>query len=399
VADLLEGRAAVAHLLRRAGFGPSPKDRETLLRLPYGDAVARLLEGLDAPVPADPAGFDPYVPGAIQQTWLDRMASSEAPLAERLSLFWHGHFATSDAKIQDASLLWTQHRLFRGSGRLRFPDLVLAVSRDVAMVRWLDGNSNRAGHPNENYAREVQELFTLGRGNYSESDVREIARAFTGWGSRHHEFVYTAAFHDDGTKTFHGETGPFGGEDAVRILTALPACHRFLARKLLAHFSHPEPTDAEAAAVARVLEESGGDVRAALEAIFRAPRFRDRERHRALVRSPVEFVVAAVRACGATTVPAWTAQESLDRMGQILFRPPSVKGWTSGTGWLTAGAVVERLRTAQRLSREAPEAAARDVEDVAFDGDTPKAVAESLKGLEGADRIAAVLGSPEFQLA
>ena len=133
-------------------------------------------------------------------------------------------------------------------------DLVLGISKDVAMVRWLDGNSNRKGHPNENYGRELQELFTLGIGNYTETDIREIARAFTGWGSRHHDFVYSDEFHDHGEKTVHGKTGDLDGGDVVEILTELPACHRFIATKLLRFFSHPDPTPEEVAEIADVLE-------------------------------------------------------------------------------------------------------------------------------------------------
>lgn len=395
---LLEGRAAVGHLLRRVTFGPSPSEMAAWEGVPYEQAVDRLLATLDAAMPADPPGFDVYRPGAIQEAWIARMLGGEGAFAERLALFWHGHFATSDAKLQDSALMWAQHRLFRTQGAGRFADLVLAVSRDVAMIRWLDGNGNRAGHPNENYARELQELFTLGRGRYTEADVREVARAFTGWGSRHHQFVFTPAFHDAGPKSFHGATGALGGEDAVRVLTALPACHRFLADRLLRRFSHPEPTEAEVAELATVLQSSGGDVRAALRSMLLAPAFRDATHHRALVRSPVEFVVAALRATGVTSLPT-DAPGWLERMGQTLFRPPSVKGWTSGAGWLSAGGTVERLRAALQIASLATEDAVRDIDRTAFDGEVPPALSDALHPFSGRARVAVVLASPEFQLA
>ncbi|MGQ0614081.1 MAG: DUF1800 domain-containing protein [Planctomycetaceae bacterium] len=393
----MDEKAAVGHLLRRAGFGLSPADAETYRSLGYRRSVRRLLDELDEPAPPDPPSLDPYVPGAIQQAWLERMVSGRVPLAEKLALFWHGHFATSDAKVQEPALAWRQMQLFRAAGSGRFRDLVEGVSRDVAMIRWLDSNANRKGAPNENYARELQELFTLGIGNYTESDVREAARAFTGWGSRHHDFVFTDTFHDHGTKTVHGESGDLDGGDVVRILTGLPACHRFVAGRLLSFFSHAEPVESETAALADTLAASGGDLKAALFVLFHSPGFRATERHRCLVRGPVEVAVGALRAAGIEAVPRWV-HGSLDRMGQVLFRPPSVKGWTSGTGWLGSAAVVERLRNAARIAEAAPAAAAW-IEDVAYDGAAPSALRDALGGAGGPQRVALALGAPEFQLA
>jgi uncharacterized protein (DUF1800 family) len=394
--EMLEGRHAVAHLLRRAAFGPDADTWPAWRGLSFEAALGRLLDGLDSSPPADPEDFDPYHPGAIQQTWLERMRSGPAPLAEKLALFWHGHFATSNAKIQDAKLMWTQYQLFRAKGAGSFADLVLDVSRDVAMIRWLDGNANRKGHANENYGRELQELFTLGIGNYTETDIREIARAFTGWHSRHHDFVFRSSFHDDGEKTIHGRTGTFGGEDVVRILTELPVCAHFISRKLLRFFSHPDPTDEEVTALAETMRASGMDIRATLEALFRAPAFLRSSNQRSLVRSPVEFVIGALAAAGVTEVPSFV-HGSLDRMGQILFRPPSVKGWPSGTGWLSSGAVVERLGTAKRIAGLASEEAAANIVETAFEGVAPTGLSGAIEAVEGRDRVAFVLGCPAFQ--
>jgi uncharacterized protein (DUF1800 family) len=341
--------------------------------------------------------FDPYEPGAVQQAWLDRMVKGRAPLAEKLALFWHGHFATSDAKIQEPALMWRQYGLFRERGAGRFQALVEDVSRDVAMIRWLDGNANRKGTPNENYARELQELFTLGIGNYTETDVREVARAFTGWGSRHHEFVFTLEFHDAGPKTIHGETGAFDGADVVRILASKPACRAFLAGKLLRFFCHPEPTAAETAEIAEALEKTGGDVKSALFVLFLSPGFLDEGRHRALVKGPVETLVGALRAVGETSTPLWV-HGALERMGQILFRPPSVKGWPSGTAWLTSASVVERVKAARRLADAHAEAEAWVV-DLALDGVVPEGMQAPLAAARGPDKVALALASPEFQLA
>ncbi len=394
---MLEGKQAVAHLLRRTGFGPSAADWSSWSTLSYNDAVDRVLAQLDEPRPADPGDFDAYVPGSIQQVWLERMLAGTGAFAEKLALFWHGHFATSNAKIVDPELMWRQYALFRDKGAGSFRDLVKGVNRDVAMIRWLDGNANRKGHANENYARELQELFTLGIGNYTETDIREIARAFTGWGSRHHDFVIKKHFHDEGEKTVHGQTGNFDGDDVVDILVALPACPKFIAGKLLRFFSHPNPTKEEIAELAHVMRSKDLDIKATLEAMLRAPAFLDRKHYRSLVRGPTDFVIGALRAAGITEVPAYV-HGAVDRMGQILFRPPSVKGWTSGKGWLSSGAIVERLRVAGLIGAAAPPTAADNILEVAFQGDVPDTLRDTLRNLDRPKRIATILGGPEFQL-
>jgi len=399
----LEGPAAVGHLLRRAGFGPHADTWSAWSALPYDEAVDRVLAELDAPVTADPADFDVYVPGAIQQCWMERMLAAPSGFAEKLAFFWHGHFATSEAKIKDPQLMWTQYHLLRTHGGGSFRDLVRGITRDVAMVRWLDGNSNRAGQANENFARELQELFTLGIGNYTEQDIREIARAFTGWGSRHHDFTFRPHFHDAGQKTIHGKTGTFEGDEVVDLLVNLPACSRFIATKLLRFFSHPDPTADEVEALALVFRVSKLDVKATLAHLFRSEAFRSSAHQRVLVKSPIEFCIGALRCVAATEVPSWM-HGAVDRMGQILFRPPSVKGWTSGKGWMSSGAIVERLRSAQLVSRlpakNTRPARATAITSVALQDDMPAAMRTALEATtEPAARIALVLGAPEFQLS
>ncbi|MHC4450940.1 MAG: DUF1800 domain-containing protein [Planctomycetota bacterium] len=394
---LLDGKVAVGHLLRRAGFGVSTHDARGWYQLGYKAAVRRLLDELDEPAPLDPTDFDAYQPGAIQQLWLDRMIGGANPLGEKLAFFWHGHFATSDAKIQEPKLMWKQYQLFRQHGSGKFRHLVSGVSRDVAMIRFLDGNANRKGAPNENFARELQELFTLGIGNYSEQDIREIARAFTGWGSRRHDFVYTKKFHDEGEKTIHGRRDKFDGEDVAVILCEQPSCHRFIATKLTRFFLATDPSQQEVDDVATVLAKTGGDIRSALFVIFHSPGFREESRYRALVKSPVEFMVGALRATGQDSMPLW-GHGALERMGQILFRPPSVKGWTSGAGWLNSAGVVERLKAARRLGQQNPGIAPR-IDSLAFESRMPDMLKKRLDSLQGAERVTFALASPEYQLA
>ena len=398
----LEGPAAVGHLLRRAGFGPRADTWDTWSQLPYDEAVDRVVAELDTPVAEDPKGFDPYQPGAIQQTWLARMLTAPTGAAEKLAFFWHGHFATSDTKIIEPYLMWQQYRLFRMKGTGSFRELVKGVNRDVAMIRWLDGNANRKGQANENYARELQELFTLGIGNYTEQDIREIARAFTGWGSRHHDFVLKAHFHDDGEKSFHGKTGNFDGDDAVDILVELPACPRFIAGKLLRFYSHPDPSAEEVGALAGVLRANELHVGKTLAHLFRSEGFRDAAHRGALVKSPVEFAVGALRAVGQAELPDVVAN-ALGRMGQILFRPPSVKGWPSGPGWLSSAGIVERLKAAKAVAALVPDDAVAQTDaaivSIALQQPIPSALTDALRETKDARaRIALVLGGPEFQL-
>jgi uncharacterized protein (DUF1800 family) len=388
-------RREIGHLLRRAGFGPSEAELRAYEALGFERAVERLVAGLSAPAPADPAGLNVYLPGAAGAAWLERMRASETPLAEKLALFWHGHFATSVRKVEDPKLMWQQLRTFRALGGGRFRDLVAAVSRDPAMIRWLDGNSNRKGAPNENYARELMELFTIGRGNYTERDVREAARAFTGWGAEVSGFVFRREFHDDGAKTVLGSTGAFDGDGVVEVVTSRPECARFVSRKLLVFFSHPDPTESEVAAAAAVFAKTDGTISEVLRHVLLAPAFRSDRAYRALVKSPAEFVVGAAKVSGLDAVPSWAA-DATGRMGQTLFAPPTVKGWDGGRAWLAAGALLERIRFAERLSRDVRAADAALV--LAFDGAAPAEIAGVLGAAAGADRVALALASPEFQL-
>ncbi len=390
--------ADVRHLLRRAAFGPDLDGWPSWRGLSYEDAVERLVAGLDEPAPPDPEGFDPYVPGRIQEAWLVRMRASPAPLAERLALFWHGHFATSDAKVRDGSLMWRQMRVFRAHGGGRFADLVRRVLREPATLRWLDGDANVERHPNENLGRELMELFTLGVGNYGEGDVREVARALTGHGTRGSRYRFDPALHDHGNKRVLGRTARFDLDDVVEHLCAQPACRRFVATRLLVHLADPEPPEAEIRRVEAALEASDGRIGAALRALFLSPWFRDPARRHRIVRSPVDFVVAASRACGAP-VRAPLATSRLSKMGQTLFKPPSVKGWPAGTDWMTASGVVARIETARWIGEAADADGAPAVLDAAYGPTVPPALLRLLARTPRAGRVGRILASPSFQLA
>jgi uncharacterized protein (DUF1800 family) len=343
-----------AHLLRRAGFGGSEAEVARLAALGMNGAVDSLLHpsGPDADFAAYPETALLYDRAKARQTaqlwWLDRMLRTNRPLAEKMTLFWHGHFATSVQKVQP-SLMVQQIDLFRTLGLGRFPALLSAVTRDPAMLIWLDNRANAKAHPNENYAREVMELFALGLGNYTEDDVKEAARAFTGWTlDKNQQAAFAAARHDDGSKTVLGKTGNFGADDVVAIIVAQPVHQRFVARKLLEFFvySDPEPELIEAAA--RVYALSGFDLARTVGTILRSNVFYSARAYRALPKSPVELAIGTLRYAGVQTVPPNVIYQ-LARMGQEPLNPPSVKGWDGGPAWINTSTLLARFNFVNAL--------------------------------------------------
>jgi uncharacterized protein (DUF1800 family) len=233
--------------------------------------------------------------------------------------------------------------LFRDQGLGRFPTLLASVTTDPAMLIWLDNRYNAKAHPNENYAREVMELFTLGLGNYTELDVKEAARAFTGWTlGRDAAAVFIPARHDEGPKTFLGRTGPFGADDIVATIVSQPAHQRFLAHKLLEFFVYSDPEPELIEAVAQVYALSGFNVAKTLGAILRSNVFYSTRAYRALPKSPIELAIGTLRAIGASSVPP-NLPYQLARMGQEPLNPPSVKGWDGGPAWINTSTLLARF--------------------------------------------------------
>jgi uncharacterized protein (DUF1800 family) len=348
------GPRHAAHLLRRGGFGGSPDDVSRFAGLGMNGAVDALLhpggpeaEFVDYP-PAD-ALFDPKKKRATAQLWwLDRMLRTNRPLAEKVALFWHGHFATSMNKVEPA-LMVGQIDLFRQQGLGRFPGLLSAVTRDPAMLIWLDNRANAKAHPNENYAREVMELFALGLGNYTEDDVREAARAFTGWTvDRSYRVAFVPARHDDRSKTVLGKTGAFGADDVVSIIVSQPVHQRFIARKLLEYFVYSDPEPELVEGLASVYAVSGFDVARTVGTILRSNVFYSTRAYRALPKSPVELAIGTLRYAGAQAVPP-NLPYQLARMGQEPLNPPSVKGWDGGPAWINTSTMLARFNFANSL--------------------------------------------------
>jgi uncharacterized protein (DUF1800 family) len=359
-------RARVAHLHRRAGFAAPWATLQRDLRDGPGPSVERLLNGEPTAADGRPAAESDALademarqlaPAAsltrLQAIWLYRMIFTPHPLRERMTLFWHNHFATSQSKVQNAALMQRQNDLFRAHALGDFSKLLAAVGKDPAMLIWLDSTANRAAHPNENYARELMELFSLGRGHYTERDVQEAARAFTGWFVVRDRFQEVAAQHDAGPKTVLGRTGTFGGDDIPGILLAQPACAEFLCGKLFRQFvtDVDEVPPGLIAPLAAAFRGSGYDVRVPLATILRSNLFFDPSVRRRRVKSPVEFAVGTVRALEVLkpTVQADALAESCARMGQGLFAPPSVAGWDGGPAWANSTTMLTRTNLALAL--------------------------------------------------
>ncbi|MEV8374027.1 DUF1800 domain-containing protein [Kribbella sp. NPDC056861] len=287
--------------------------------------------------------------------WLDRMVAGERA-TERLTWFWHGHFATSNQKVRSAPLMLAQNQVFRRTAQGSFTDLARAMIVDAALIRWLDGNDNRKGSPNENLAREFLELFTLGIGHYAEVDVFEGARALTGWTVRRTSTrpVFLPKRHDSEPKTVFGRTGDFDAQGFADLALAKPESAAFVVGRLW--FRLVSPTPPSAATLARLVAAygSGRDIQAVLKAIAAEPAFRDSAS--AMVKQPVEWAVGLMRALGVrpSTFDDKTKLKllaGLRGMGQVPFRPPSVGGWPSGASWLTTSAGVARLQLAQELAK------------------------------------------------
>lgn len=349
------------HLLSRATFHVSPNELGAALSLGKEETVRRLVEGValtgdNRPVPpieetkADGKQLKPNEIGDEQTYWLYRMAASDEPLKEKMTLFWHDHFATSHRKVNDAALMRKQNELFRTKALGSFRELVLEVGRDPAMLIWLDSNSNKKGKPNENYAREIMELFTLGIGNYTEEDIKEAARAFTGWGydRNNAKVVYNAKQHDAGWKNVLGETGNFDEESVVDVLFRQKALAPFMARNLLSYFGTPNPPEQWVAKVAADFaeKETVGDV---LRALFESDEFYKPEYRLTVVKSPAEYVAGIIRAFEIPMAKSFAS--SMRKMGQELYMPPDVAGWDGGAAWLMASSLLSRSQFAESVSK------------------------------------------------
>jgi uncharacterized protein (DUF1800 family) len=441
----------VNHLLRRAGFGVSREEHDHYqsigLKATIDELVnytqiddSRALE-LAAEVPIDYPNRQ-----NLPLWWTVRMANTRRPLQEKMTLFWHGLLTSQLSVVRDPNLMVGQNEFLRGNAMSRFPEILRGISRDRAMMIYLDISGSRRGAPNENYARELMELFALGIGNYSEEDVREASRAFTGWqvprqrdapGIAYGDAVFNDDRFDGGPKTVLGKTGNFYPDDIVDIIVEQPASAEFIVGKLFAFFVYPNADAKVLRPFVETYRESDMSIGATVEAILRSDVMYSPQAYRSLVRSPTEYGVAAIKALGRQeTIGQAFGQgrnQAAARMGQTLFEPPNVAGWPGGATWLNSATMFARLNfinqatggvaaddRQERAQRREQQALAGDLGTVAqaldhylpiacddnlpdearqilvdFGGGADAALTpDKLRGL-----VYLILGSPQFQLA
>jgi hypothetical protein len=387
-----------AHLLERAGFGGTPEEIRQLSQLKPADAVAQVVRFKGVPAgnlqPFDESGvhdpgLEPFPPSRPAVTdlakkngealgikvkasgnrrlqpivdeffywlrassletnrvaywWANRMIASPRPLQEKMALFWHGHFASNEAKVRDYRKLLAQLELFQNQGTGNFRNLTVAVAQGPAMLSFLDAGVNVKGASNENFAREIMELFTMGVGHYTEKDIREAARAFTGWNFQDMQFVVNKDQHDETQKVFLGKTGNFDGVDIIDIIMQQPATADFIAGKIYRYFVRQDLSPALQTQLGTVLRQNKYEIAPLLETIFLSRDFYSPASVGTRIYSPVELVVSTYRKLGLKSIPGVPDFNSITgALGQQLFAPPTVAGWPQGQSWITPGLLLER---------------------------------------------------------
>ena len=386
-----------AHLLERAGFGGTPEEiaqfaamtpEAAVRRLVYHKGIANDLPAFDhsgvhdaglEPFPASrpaatdlardtgesmgirvkPAGNRRLQPVAnkffywlrasrletnrVDYWWANRMLTTHRPLEEKMALFWHGHFATSEEKVRDYRKMLRQNELFRAQGTGNFRDLLIGVAQDPAMLAFLDAGVNVKGAPNENFAREIMEMFSMGVGNYSETDIREAARAFTGWNFVDLEFIVTPEKHDETTKSVLGKQGAFDGVDVIDVILSQPVSSEYVAARIYRYFVRQDLSPALRRELGARLRESNYEIAPLLETIFTSKDFYSPASMATHIKSPVELVISTYKKMGLTEVPGVPDFNDLtEALGQKLLYPPTVAGWANGKSWITPGLLLAR---------------------------------------------------------
>lgn len=390
-------RERAAHLLERAGFGATPQEIDEFAAMSPQAAVQRLVYSKNIPndLPAfdhsgvHDAGLEPFPPSRPAATdlaketgesmgirvkpsgnrrlqpvankffywlrasrletnrvaywWANRMLATHRPLEEKMALFWHGHFATSEEKVRDYRKMLKQNELFRAQGTGNFRDLLIGVAQDPAMLAFLDAGVNVKGAPNENFAREIMEMFSMGVGNYSETDIREAARAFTGWNFVDMDFVVSTDKHDATTKTVLGKQGNFDGVDVIDVILSQPVTSEYVAGKIYRFFVRDDLSPELRARLGARLRASNYEIAPLLETIFLSKDFYSPASTATHIKSPVELVISTYKKMGLREVPGVPDfNELTESLGQKLLFPPTVAGWANGRSWITPGLLLAR---------------------------------------------------------
>jgi uncharacterized protein (DUF1800 family) len=372
-----------AHLVNRAGFGGPPAEIEKIQAMGLEGAVSHFVDFDKIPdntpdplwAKPDPKRAETFLAmrraaeeerrqklREVQRTerermielrgwWLRRMAEGPRPLQEKMVLFWHGHFATSVDKVREAYLMWRQNELFRRLAVGNWREMLVEVAKDPAMLVWLDQAQSRKEHPNENFAREVMELFALGEGHYTEKDIAEAARALTGWSYERlsQKFVERPFTHDRGQKTIFGKTGEFDGEDFLEMVVQQPQAARFITAKIWGFFAGEMPSEDLTAGLAAVFRKGDNTFKPVLRAMFMSEEFHAPSLIRNQVKSPVQWLVGSVRMLERELPPPAICFSLTRNLGQDLFAPPNVKGWDGGLSWITTNNLLARYNEAAAL--------------------------------------------------
>jgi len=386
------GTQGARHLLTRAGFAPNDADLATYSTLTHAAAVDRLLaEVRTAALTPPPAWIDERFVSPrelramtteqriaeiqrqarlgldLRGWWLREMVTTPSPLTERMTLFWHNHFVSAQTKVRFTQLMYRQNVLLRRHALGSFDQLLHAVAKDPAMLIYLDSATNRRGAPNENFAREVMELFTLGEGQYREDDVKEAARAFTGWSIDldSADYMFRRLQHDGGDKTVFGKTGSYDGDAVLDLILAQPSAAEFVVRKLWREFVSPRPDETRIRQIAAQFRSSGWSIAVAVRALLLQPEVIERSEDNALVKSPSELVVGLLRQSNGELTQPVAAAVALAGMGQNLFSPPNVRGWPGGEAWINTQTLLARKQFLERgLSTQATAVAASPMKAV-----------------------------------
>ncbi len=417
-----------AHFFRRASFGATLRELESPAR-PKELLERWLQDQQPVPISLQSGGPEPQpfetdekkkrmqlrTQGvALSQRLAEQMVTASNPLHEKVVNFWRDHFVVSMKKFNLPRFMADYDGRLRTAAFGDFQDLLWSVTTSPAMMRFLDNTQNRAGSPNENYSRELLELFTLGRGQYTEKDVQEGARALTGWvpnpfsGGPGINATFVPRRHDNGVKTYLGKQGHLKAEDVVEIVSNHPSTGRMIARKLWSEFAYPNPEPAIVQRLARVYQSKNRSIQALVHAIFTSPEFYSAKAYRSRLKNPLYFTIGALRQLE-IQADYRKVLASLRAMGQIPYNAPSVKGWPDDNGWLNAPSLLTRINLAQQLTQdygdegsfiyEPQKFSTKELATVLLDGAIPPTLRISLQGLSDRESAALLLASPLYQLA